>query len=354
MVQSLIEFPALDWLSSAVLIVDAQGAVVHSNMAAEALLDRSRRHLRGLPLAEVLGASADLRLAFEQAVQQQFADKRLVIEVPRPRLGDASLNVTVVPLLGQPWPVLLELREIDQQLRAERDARFSEQARENRELVRSLAHEIKNPLGGLRGAAQLLEAELHDASLREYTQVIIQESDRLQTLLDRMLEPHRMPHSMDPLNIHEVFERVRALVLAEYPRGLKIVRDYDVSAPEALGDKAQLIQVFLNIVHNAAQVLRQRRQVDDAEIILRSRVVRQVTLHQRHCRLALDLHVIDNGPGVPESLRDRIFFPLVSGREGGTGLGLTLAQTFVQQHGGVIECESQPGRTDFRVLLPLI
>ena len=354
MVQSSPELHALDWLSSAVLIVDAQGTVIHSNMAAEALLDRSRRHLRQVPLKEVLGSNADLLLAFDQAVEQQFADKRLVIEVPRPRLGDVSLNVTVVPLVGQPWPVLLELREIDQQLRAERDARFLEQARANRELVRSLAHEIKNPLGGLRGAAQLLESELPDESLREYTQVIIQESDRLQTLLDRMLEPHRTPHSMEQLNIHEVFERVRALVLAEYPRGLNIVRDYDVSAPEVLGDKAQLIQVFLNIVQNAAQVLRSRRQNNDAKIVLRSRVMRQVTLHQRHCKLALDLHVIDNGPGVPEDLRDQIFFPLVSGREGGTGLGLTLAQTFVQQHGGVIECHSQPGHTDFRVLLPLI
>jgi two-component system, NtrC family, nitrogen regulation sensor histidine kinase GlnL len=216
-----------------------------------------------------------------------------------------------------------------------------------------LAHEIKNPLGGIRGAAQLLQMELESRELKDYTQVIIHEADRLQSLVDRLLAPHRKPHVVGDVNIHEVLERVRTLVLAEYPRGLKVLRDYDTSLPEFRGDKEQLIQAVLNVAQNAAQVLSAERAQGRAEILLRTRVARQITLGKTRYKLALELHVIDNGPGVPEAIRDRLFYPLVSGRDGGTGLGLTLAQTFVQQHQGLIECVSQPGFTDFRILIPL-
>ena len=228
-----------------------------------------------------------------------------------------------------------------------------DQAQANKELIRNLAHEIKNPLGGIRGSAQLLEMELNDKELTEYTQVIIHEADRLQTLVDRLLAPHRRPHVVGDVNIHEVCERVRALILAEFPRGLRVVRDYDISIPEFRGDREQLIQAVLNIAHNAAQALGERIAAGDGQIILRTRVGRQVTFGKQRYRLALELHVIDNGPGVPDSIKDRIFFPLVSGRDGGSGLGLTLAQTFVQQHHGLIECESEPGQTDFKILIPL-
>jgi two-component system nitrogen regulation sensor histidine kinase GlnL len=218
---------------------------------------------------------------------------------------------------------------------------FEQQA--NRELIRNLAHEIKNPLGGLRGSAQLLERELEKVELREYTQVIIKEADRLQKLMDRMLTPHRAPR-VEPVSIHEVLERVRSLVEAEF--GVTVQRDYDPSLPDILGDREQLIQAALNIARNAAQA-------GAATIEFRSRAVRQITLLRSRYRLALELQIIDDGPGVPEEIQDRIFNPLVSGREGGTGLGLSLAQTFVQYHRGVIEFESRPGRTTFRILLPL-
>ncbi|HKX37919.1 MAG TPA: nitrogen regulation protein NR(II), partial [Burkholderiales bacterium] len=213
----------------------------------------------------------------------------------------------------------------------------------NRELIRNLAHEIKNPLGGLRGSAQLLERELGESPLREYTQVIIKEADRLQALMDRMLTPHRPPR-VEAFSVHEVLERVRSLVKAEY--GAEIERDYDPSLPELVGDREQLIQAVLNIARNAAQIGSQK-------IVFRTRALRQVTILKQRCRLALELQVVDDGPGVPEEIQDRIFNPLVSGREGGTGLGLSLAQTFVQYHKGVIEFESRPGRTIFRILLPL-
>jgi two-component system nitrogen regulation sensor histidine kinase GlnL len=195
--------------------------------------------------------------------------------------------------------------------------------------------------------------EIESRELTEYTQVIIREADRLQTLVDRLLAPHRRPHLVGDVNIHEVCERVRSLILAEFPKGLKVIRDYDISIPEFRGDREQLIQTVLNIAHNACQALAEQIAANDARLTFYTRIARQTTFGKQRYRLALELHVIDNGPGVPDSIRDRIFYPLVSGREGGSGLGLTLAQTFVQQHHGLIECDSVPGRTDFMILIPL-
>jgi two-component system nitrogen regulation sensor histidine kinase GlnL len=240
--------------------------------------------------------------------------------------------------------LLAELRPIEQQMRQAREERLASEQQASRELIRNLAHEIKNPLGGLRGSAQLLERELDKAELREYTQVIIKEADRLQALMDRMLTPHRTPR-VEPLGIHEVLERVRALVQAEFP-ATRIERDYDPSLPDMSGDREQLIQAVLNIVRNAAQA-------GSKTVLLRTRALRQITILRHRHRLALELRVVDDGPGVPEEIQERIFNPLVSGREGGTGLGLSLAQTFIQYHQGVIEFESRPGRTTFRILLPL-
>ena len=195
--------------------------------------------------------------------------------------------------------------------------------------------------------------DIAERGLKEYTQVIIREADRLQTLVDRLLAPHRLAHRVGDVNIHEVCERVRSLIVAEFPRGLKVVRDYDTSIPELRADREQLIQTALNIAQNACQALADRMTAGDAVLTLRTRITRQVTFGKHRYRLALELHVIDNGPGIPDSIKDRIFYPLVSGREGGSGLGLTLAQTFVQQHHGLIEVESMPGRTDFKILIPL-
>ena len=249
--------------------------------------------------------------------------------------------------------MLMELIEIEQQTRLDREERASGLVQANKELLRNLAHEIKNPLGGIRGAAQLLAMEIDSRELAEYTQVIIQEADRLHALVDRLLAPHRLPQVVGDVNIHEVCERVRALILAEFPRGLALQRDYDVSIPDFRGDREQLIQALLNIVHNATQALGERIAAGDARIELRTRIARQATVARQRFRLALELHVQDNGPGVPEAIRERIFQPLVSGRDGGYGLGLTLAQSYLQQHQGTIECDSAPGRTVFKLVIPL-
>ena len=347
------ELAALDLLASAVLLVDADGLIVYANAATEHLLESSLKALQRQQLASLFSNADELLHLCRQARAHKYADLRQDLALER--AGREPLHVhSIVSAAGD--GLVLELRENVQQIKLDREERILDQSQVNKELVRNLAHEIKNPLGGIRGAAQLLELELpgrHLTELREYTQVIIKEADRLQTLVDRLLAPHRRPHIVGDVNIHEVCERVRSLILAEFPAGLTIRRDYDASIPEFRGDKEQLIQTVLNIAHNAAQALAAQIADGSALLVLKTRVARQVTLAKVRYGLALDLHIIDNGPGISPHIRDRIFYPLVSGREGGSGLGLTLAQTFVQQHMGVIECESRPGLTDFRILLPL-
>jgi two-component system nitrogen regulation sensor histidine kinase GlnL len=322
------------------------------NQAAELLFDTSRKTLVGQPVGRVLGDEAGIRQLVSDAEGNAFGQRKQIMELRRVGREPLQVQVTATAQLAEATPVVLEVSEIEQQLKVDREERQLGLTEANRQLMRNLAHEIKNPLGGVRGAAQLLESEL-TPDQREYTRVIIAEADRLQALVDRLLAPHRSPRVVADVNIHEVLERVRMVMLAEFPRGLAIERDYDASAPEFRGDKEQLIQAVLNVVRNAAEALEDRIAAGDAQIILRTRVARQATIARTRHRLALDLHVIDNGPGIPDDLKDRVFFPLVSGRDTGTGLGLTLAQTFVQQHNGLIEVESRPGRTDFRILIPL-
>lgn len=286
------------------------------------------------------------------ARDNEFATLRYDAMLKRPGQDAMPVHV-IVTRTEAPDETIVEMVPQEQQTRQDREERLAEQAQTNKELIRNLAHEIKNPLGGIRGAAQLLEMEMNSPELNEYTQVIIHEADRLQSLVDRLLAPHRRPHMVGDVNIHEVCERVRSLIMAEFPKGLRVQRDYDISIPEFRGDREQLIQTVLNIAHNACQALAERIAAGDAQLVFRTRIARQVTFGKQRYRLALELHVIDNGPGVPDSIRDRIFYPLVSGREGGSGLGLTLAQTFVQQHHGLIEVDSVPGRTDFKILIPL-
>ena len=346
----------LDQLPNAVIIFDGKTKhLFYANPAAESALDLSRKAIEGHLLGELFADNPALNLMIDEVASSNTAAQRqeMILHVFPNTINYAAVPAhVVIALLEDPALILMEWFPIDQQLRSERDERVTQQVEANKQLMRNLAHEIKNPLGGIRGAAQLLEFELPEKSLREYTQVIIKESDRLQTLVDRLLAPHRRAHTIELINVHEALERVRSLVLAEFPSGLRIIRDYDTSLPDIIGDKEQLIQAVLNIVHNAAQALSEEMRRGTAVIELRTRVARSVTIAKQRYKLALDLHVIDNGPGIPDEIRDRIFFPLVSGREGGSGLGLTLAQTFVQQHQGFIACESQPGRTDFHIQIP--
>ena len=345
-------FCAFDLLVTLVAVVRTDGVVLFANAALEDAMGMSRRSIEGAQLPDCFVEPQILRNALDGALSNEFAALRYDAQLRRLHHEPMPVHV-ILAQTERPGEIIIELLPVEAQTRQEREERLLDQAQANKELIRNLAHEIKNPLGGIRGAAQLLEMEMDSKELTEYTQVIIHEADRLQTLVDRLLAPHRRPHVVGDVNIHEVFERVRSLILAEFPKGLSVVRDYDISVPEFRGDREQLIQAILNITHNAAQALAERVTQGDAEIVFRSRIARQVTFGKQRYRLALELHVIDNGPGVPDSIKDRIFFPLVSGRDGGSGLGLTLAQTFVQQHHGLIECDSVPGRTDFKILIPL-
>ena len=345
-------FQSFDLLATLVAVVTADGTVVFANAALEDALGISRRTIEGSSFPQAFTDPRQLRKALKGAASNEFAVLRYDAMLMRHGAEPMPVHV-VVAQTERATDFVVEMLPLEQQARQEREERLLDQAQANKELIRNLAHEIKNPLGGIRGAAQLLEMEIDSRELKEYTQVIIHEADRLQTLVDRLLAPHRRPHVVGDVNIHEVCERVRSLILAEFPRGLKVVREYDTSLPEFRGDREQLIQAVLNIAHNACQALSERIAAGDAQLTLRTRIARQVTFGKQRYRLALELHVIDNGPGVPPALKDRIFYPLVSGREGGSGLGLTLAQTFVQQHHGLIECDSVPGRTDFKILIPL-
>ena len=336
-------FAGLELLATAVVALDEDFIVRYANPAAENLVATGAKSLLGQPFLELFAEREALERALADALNTHWDYSAQNVTYTRPGREPLPLACTLARIEAHGLALLAELRPIEEQLRYAREERLVFEQQANRELIRNLAHEIKNPLGGLRGSAQLLERELDKPELREYTQVIIQEADRLQRLMDRMLTPHRAPR-VEPLSIHEVLERVRSLVGAEF--GADIERDYDPSLPSVLGDREQLIQTVLNITRNAAQA-------GAAHIGFRTRAVRQITvLRQRH-RLALELQVIDDGPGVPAEIQERIFSPLVSGREGGTGLGLSLAQTYVQYHQGVIEFESRPGRTTFRILLPL-
>ncbi len=346
-------FEAFDQLATMVALLDGQGHCLQANSALENTLGVSRRALVKRVVFDWLAEPERLRETVQMVATNHVATGRFDALLHRPgHAADLPVHV-IVSQTESADCVMLEMIEIEQQTRLDREERAHTLAQSNKDLVRNLAHEIKNPLGGIRGAAQLLAMELPTRELREYTSVIIQEADRLQALVDRLLAPHRRPQVVADVNIHEVCERVRSLILAEYPRGLQVARDYDTSIPEFRGDREQLIQAVLNIAHNATQALAERIAAADARLLLRTRIARQVTFGRQRFRLALELHIEDNGPGVPEDIRERIFHPLVSGREGGSGLGLTLAQTFVQQHRGTIECDSVPGRTVFKILIPL-
>jgi two-component system, NtrC family, nitrogen regulation sensor histidine kinase GlnL len=347
------EFAGLDLLATAVVALDAGHMIRYANQAAENLLGTGARSLIGLRFPALFSDSSALEGMLAEALAVHWSYRAKTVNYESPGHEPMPLSCLVTPIDVPGTSLLVELRPIQEQLRVEREERLLDQQEATRELLRNLAHEIKNPLGGLRGSAQLLERELERADLKEYTQVIIKEADRLQVLLDRLLTPRRAVQ-LARVNIHEVLERVRSLVQAEFPAGISVLRNYDPSVPDMVGDIEQLIQAVLNVVRNAAQALLSGANAGGGgTIILRTRSARQVTIARQRHKLALELQVIDDGPGVPEDIRDRVFNPLVSGREGGSGIGLALVQTYVQNHGGVVEFDSRPGRTIFTLLLPL-
>ncbi|WP_018233067.1 nitrogen regulation protein NR(II) [Thioalkalivibrio thiocyanodenitrificans] len=350
MSQPLIPYPyLLENLTTAVLVLDEQLRLSYMNPAAEMLFEISLGRVTGQPVDALVRNDSRLHASLAHSLRtgHPFTEREHNLH---PVHGhEATVDMTVTPVIEthQPRRLLVELIQVDRQLRISREESLLSQHAATRALVRGLAHEIKNPLGGLRGAAQLLERELPDPALHEYTRIIIGEADRLQALVDRMLGPSSLPRKR-PINLHEVLEHVRGLVSAEAPGGVRLESDYDPSIPDLMADRDLIIQAILNIVRNALQAVGQ-----SGTITLRTRVLRQYTVGQVRHKLVARIQVIDDGPGIPAEMQEQIFYPMVSRRDGGSGLGLSIAQSLINQHGGLIECTSRPGRTVFSLLIPL-
>jgi two-component system, NtrC family, nitrogen regulation sensor histidine kinase GlnL len=338
----------LDNLSEAILLFDTGLKLVYINTTGEVMFGDSARHLTTCTAPEIFGHDTTFINDLQTCIKTNEA---LVNRELSLRLSNQNIttNFSVTPLIddNKTTGILVELQQLDRHLRISKEEQLLAQQNTAKMLVRGLAHEIKNPLGGLRGAAQLLDMELTDPELKEYTQIIIAESDRLQGLMDKMLGPNKPPQKIR-LNIHEILERIRTLVQAETTGNITIRTDYDPSIPDITADKNQLIQALLNIARNAAQAINQH-----GEITFKTRVHRQMTIGRKRYRLTLRVDIIDNGPGIEPDMMHQIFYPMITGRAEGTGLGLSIAQSLINHHNGLIECASEPGNTVFSIYLPL-
>jgi len=338
-----------DSLSTAVVVLDKSLLTMHINAAAENLFGQSRERILRKPFSSLFGdeqIKEYLQLVLDNEEPQALRGCHLTGQLHERIAVDCVAN----PLLkaGKLTGVVLELHRIDHQLRITREEQLHSQQEATQMLVRGLAHEIKNPLGGLRGAAQLLDSELENEELKEYTHIIISEADRLKELVDRMLGS-RQPIKKEAINIHEVLERVRKLVKADIPEGVNLRFDYDPSIPELQADQDHLIQIIFNIVGNALKAVGK-----SGNILFKTRILRNYSINQTQHRLALRLEIIDDGKGVPKDIKDKLFYPMISGSAQGTGLGLSIAQSLANRHHGVIEFESKPGETCFALLLPIL
>ncbi len=332
----------------AIVVVSQNLAIKLVNPAAEALFGVSAQRVLGGSLNQLFCIPAKM---LQTAPGPPGDDQTFILRqqhLTLPNGEELIVDLTVVPING--GDLLIEAQPLDRLMRINQDDRLINVQETTAKLVRGLAHEIKNPLGGIRGAAQLLGRELNRPDLAEYTQIIIRETDRLTELVDNMLGPSR-PLKIAAVNVHRVLQHVAQIAQSDLAQPeIEMARDYDPSLPPVQADEDQLIQALLNLVSNACIAL---EGASNARITLRTRALRQFTIAGRRHRLVVQIDVIDNGPGIPDELIDRIFYPMISGRPHGTGLGLAIAQNIVRRHQGVLECESHPGHTRFSVILPL-
>lgn len=339
-----------DSMTTAVVVADASLTLVYANSAAEWLLDISLQRSANTCLTSYFQESANAFKKMQQAIshKQQFTKRKALWELHTGKR--ITVDYTLTPVTEQN-EIILEIQPLDRLLRISREESLLASQATTKHLIRGLAHEVKNPLGGIRGAAQLLERELNTDELKEYTQIIMAESDRLRNLVDRMLGP-RHPVVIKPVNIHEVLERVITIVQAEDKGKLTFLRHYDPSIPELPGDMELLIQAILNIVRNAMQALSAQTDNQQPTITITTRVNYQLTIGRKRHALVAQITIADNGPGIDPQLLDTIFYPMISGRADGTGLGLSISQQLITQHHGLIECTSEPGNTLFSLSLP--
>lgn len=340
----------LDNLLTAIVVLDDELKIVYINAAAENLLGVSEEHTAGKTLNNYFSSNDGTPASIAEAQRTQENYTRRRVEWQLTHSHSVTVDYSVTPDSTNNC-IVLEIQALDRLLKISRDEAWLASQETTHHMVRSMAHEIKNPLGGIRGAAQLLARELKDQGLEEFTKIIIGETDRLRNLTDRMMGPNK-PISREPINIHEVLEHVSSVIQLEADNNIKLGKDYDPSLPELIGDKEQLIQAILNIVRNALQAL-QENNIEHGLVTLRTRVKRRHTIGRKTHRLIAEIKITDNGPGVPSSLIEDIFFPMITGRAAGTGLGLAISQNLITRHEGLIECSSAPGNTQFSIYLPL-
>ncbi len=340
----------LDNLLTAVVVLDGSLNIIYMNAAAEILLGVSEVHTYGKSIQSYFldGDPTPDSISEALKLKQNFTKRRANWELQNSRVLTVDYTVTPDPEVEE---VVLEIQPLDRLLRISRDEAWIASQETTNNMIRAIAHEVKNPLGGIRGAAQLLARELKDQDLEEFTRIIIDETDRLRKLTDRMLGPNK-PVRHELINIHEVLEHVGSVIRLEAAGRVQISKDYDPSIPDLLGDKEQLIQALLNIVRNALQALTEN-DVEHGQIVLKSRVKRRYTIGRKTHKLIAEVSIIDNGPGIPPQIVEDIFFPMITGRAEGTGLGLAISQNLITRHEGLIECSSVPGRTEFAIYLPL-
>ncbi len=341
----------LDSLVTAVIVLDGQLCIAHINASAEVLLGVSGDQFIGRNINSCLSESDGTPTSLQDALRENrhFTKRKARWRVHNH--GEITVDYTVTPA-PEIDRITIEVQPLDRLLRISREEAWISSQETSRNLVRSMAHEIKNPLGGIRGAAQLLAKELGTSDLEEYTRIIIEETDRLRSLVDRLLGPRKPPQRQET-NIHEVLEHVASVIALEAQDKIAIHRDYDPSIPDIFGDKSQLIQAFLNIASNAMQALLENQNQEDAQITLSTRIKRRYTIGRNNYPLVVRIGVVDNGPGIPQDIIEDIFFPMITGRAEGSGLGLSISQNLIGQHDGLIECQSKSGRTEFAVFLPI-
>jgi len=341
----------LDNLSTAVVLLNSDLNIEYINPASENLFQISKKQATGAYINKVMHIDSRFVDRLRDSIKNfhPVTEHEASISLPNGRKIIIDYHLNPIQLQNQEMQLMLEISHMDRHIRIAREEKLLNEQHATRNLVRGMAHEIKNPLGGLRGAAQLLERELPNAELEEYTQIIIGEADRLQSLVDRMLGPNNVPKKHN-VNIHQILEHVRQLIQVEMPEDAHIhfKLDYDPSLPDIMADSDMMIQVILNITRNAVQALN-----GNGEITFKTRPLRNFTIGHTHHRLVLQVDIIDNGPGIPEELQEQIFYPMITGRADGTGLGLSIAQSLINQHGGLIKVNSRPEKTIFTLYLPL-
>ena len=347
-----IKYEGMESLVTAVIVCDKDLIITYINPSTETLFEVSAKQAINNNISIFFEDTNNFFKKIIQKVDQQknsYKEHEYFLQTHQKKT--ICVSFTVNALIDSSDEFIIEFIQMDQQLKIAREERMFIQQQANTELLRNLAHEVRNPLGGLRGAAQLLEQELNEDSLKEYTQIIINEADRLQNLMNKMLTPHQMP-VYKKTNIHEILERVRSLILSEFSTDITFIRDYDVSLPEFIMDREKLIQAILNIARNGAQAMKLNNQ-DDMKLSFITRSERQIVFRKKKHATAIRIDIVDNGPGIKNELIDKIFFPLVTGNENGSGLGLSLAQNLISLHQGMIDCHSVPGNTVFSIILPI-